>query len=118
MTLKRGDIALARFPHASGGRGKKRPVVVIQSDTYNNQLPHVIVAEVTTNLSVASDPANLLIDISTSDGKRSGLTQNSVVTCLHLATMSHDRIDRVIGSLPDALTEQISDCLKAALAIP
>ena len=29
MNLKRGDVALARFPHAAGGRGKKRPVIVV-----------------------------------------------------------------------------------------
>ena len=51
MNFSRGDIALARFPHAAGGRGKKRPVVVVQADGYNRTLRHVIVAEVTTNLS-------------------------------------------------------------------
>ena len=30
MTPTRGDVGLARFPHAAGGRGKKRPVVVVQ----------------------------------------------------------------------------------------
>jgi mRNA-degrading endonuclease toxin of MazEF toxin-antitoxin module len=35
MNLNRGDAALARFPHAGGTRGKKRPVVVVQADVYN-----------------------------------------------------------------------------------
>jgi mRNA interferase MazF len=118
MMLKRGEIFLARFPHASGGRGKKRPVLVVQSDTYNGQLRHVIVAEITTNLAVASDPANFLIDVSTPDGKMSGLAQNSIVTCVHLATMSQDRMDRLVGSLPDSIMERINDCLRASLAIP
>ena len=48
MNLSRGDVGLARFPHAAGGRGKKRPVVVVQGDDYNRKLRHVIVAEVTT----------------------------------------------------------------------
>ena len=117
MTVKRGDIVLARFPHASGGRGKKRPVLVIQSDTYNAQLRHAIVAEITTNLSTASDDANLLIDVSTPDGRASGLTQNSVVTCLHVATMSQDRMDRSIGSLSPAIMQRVNNCLKAALAV-
>ena len=33
--MNRGDVLLVRFPHPSGGRGKKRPVVVVQADTYN-----------------------------------------------------------------------------------
>jgi mRNA-degrading endonuclease toxin of MazEF toxin-antitoxin module len=57
MNLTRGDATLACFLHAAGGRGKKRPVVVVQNDVYNPKLRHVIVAEVTTNRTLASDPA-------------------------------------------------------------
>src|SRR5688572_3202923 len=99
MNLRRGDVALARFPHAAGTRGKKRPIVVVQSDDYNLRLRHLIVAEVTTNLLAAADPANLLIDLSHPDGQATGLLQNSVVTCLHLVTMSEDRVGKVIGKL-------------------
>jgi len=94
MTLHRGDIVLARFPHAAGGRGKKRPVLVVQDDSYTRKTRHVIVAEITTNVSAAGDPANLFVDTATPDGKATGLTQNSVISCLHLATMTQDRIDR------------------------
>lgn len=87
MNLRRGDIGLARFPHASGGRGKKRPVVVIQADVYNASRRHVIVAEITTNLVEAADPANLIIRIADADGEATGLAQDSVITCLHFVTM-------------------------------
>jgi mRNA-degrading endonuclease toxin of MazEF toxin-antitoxin module len=117
VNLKRGDIALARFPHASGGRGKKRPVVVVQDDAYNQKLRHATVAEVTTNLAEASDPANLLIDIGTTEGQATGLAQNSIVTCLHLITMSEDRLGRLIGHLSPAHLQQMDACLKAALGI-
>jgi mRNA-degrading endonuclease toxin of MazEF toxin-antitoxin module len=117
MNFGRGDVGLARFPHAAGGRGKKRPVVVVQADTYNHKLRHLIVAEVTTNLGAASDPANLLIETATAEGQASGLTQDSVVTCLHLVTMTEDRIGRVIGKLSDRLIRMIDDCLKAALGL-
>jgi mRNA-degrading endonuclease toxin of MazEF toxin-antitoxin module len=50
MTFSRGDIALARFPHTAGGRGKKRPVLVVQADAYNRTLPHVVVAEILTEV--------------------------------------------------------------------
>ena len=32
MNFSRGDVAITRFPHAGGTRGKKRPVVVVQAD--------------------------------------------------------------------------------------
>jgi mRNA interferase MazF len=117
MNFGRGDIALARFPHAAGGRGKKRPVVIVQADVYNRTLRHVIVAEVTTNLVVASDPANLLVDIMTPEGKATGLLQGSVVTGLHLVTMAEDRVGRVIGKLSPALLTKLDECLKAALGL-
>lgn len=118
MNLQRGDVVLARFPHASGGRGKKRPVVVVQSDVYNQTLRHVIVAEVTTNLAAAADPSGLLIEVATPDGQATGLAQDSVVVCLHLATMSTDRIDRAIGRLSHALLTTLDGCLKIALGLP
>jgi mRNA interferase MazF len=117
MNIRRGDVVLARFPHAAGGRGKKRPVVVVQSDSYNTYLRHVIVAEITTNLSTVADPSSLLVEISTPEGQATGLKQNSVVTCLHLVTMSQDRIGKAIGSLSAAQLQKLEDCLKTALGM-
>lgn len=74
MKLSRGDVALARFPHASGGRGKRRPVVVVQADGYNEKLRHVIVAEVTSNLS--PEKARLRIDASSMEGQATGLAHD------------------------------------------
>lgn len=45
--MKRGDVILVRFPHPSGQRGKKRPAVVVQSDSYASVVRTVVVAEVT-----------------------------------------------------------------------
>lgn len=117
MTLRAGDVALVRFPHTAGGRGKKRPVVVVQADNYNQTRRHVIVAEVTSNLGDAGDPAVLQIDVSTPDGKATGLLRNSLVSCLHLATVNADRIDQVIGTLSAAMRQQLSVCLRAALGL-
>jgi mRNA interferase MazF len=109
---------MTRFLHAGGSRGKKRPVLVVQSDVYNGNVPHAIVAEITTNLAAAADPTCLLIDVSTPEGQASGLDQNSLVTCLFLATLNQDRIDPVIGKLSAAMMQKIDDCLKAALELP
>ncbi len=118
MNLRRGDVVLTRVPHAAGGRGKKRPAVVVQADVYNQSRRHAIVAEVTTNLATATDPANLLIETATPDGQATGLVQDSVFTCLQLATISQDRLSRVIGQLSPALLQKLDSCLKAALGLP
>src|SRR5262245_32865807 len=118
MNLRRGDVAMARFPHSGGTRGKKRPVVVVQSDGYNPRVPHTVVAEITTNLAAATDPAFLLIDVSTPDGQATGLAQNSVVGCLFLATIAEDRLSPPIGKFSPALLARLDHCLKAALGLP
>jgi mRNA-degrading endonuclease toxin of MazEF toxin-antitoxin module len=79
--MNRGDVLLVRFPHPSGGRGKKRPVVVVQADTHNRTVRTLVVAEITTNLNKANDPACLFIDASTSEGQATGVIQDSVVSC-------------------------------------
>jgi len=69
MNIQRGDVLKARFPHASGERGKKRPVVVVQADVYNLRLRHAVVAEITGNLADADDPACLFVDSSTPEAR-------------------------------------------------
>lgn len=93
-------------------------MVVVQADGYNQQLPHVVVAEVTKNLTMKTGPACLFIDLSTAEGKATGLLNDSVVNCLLLASVNADRIDPVIGQLAPALLQKLDGCLGAALALP
>jgi mRNA interferase MazF len=118
MSFKRGDVVLARFPHAAGSRGKKRPVVVVQGDVYNPGTHTFLVAEISTNLGASSDPANLVIDISTPEGRATGLRTDSLVTCLYLATIHFKLINRRIGSFSASLLQKLDACLKAALGLP
>lgn len=118
MTLNRGDVAMARFPHAGGTRGKKRSVVAVQADAYNSKVSHAIVAEITTNLAAAADPTCLLVSISTPEGQASGLKQDSVVGCLFLATIAESRLSAPIGKLALSMMQQLDNRLKAALVFP
>lgn len=116
--MNRGDVVLVRFPHPSGLRGKKRPAVVVQSDTYADTVRTVVVAEVTKNLTMKGDPACLLINVTTPDGRATGLLVDSVVSGLVLDTVYVDIIDQVLGSLSPALLLELDRCLKVALGLP
>ena len=105
----------ARFPHAAGTRGKKRPVVVIQADVYNERLRHAVVAQLTTNLSDNGDPACFLIQAETPEGHAAGIIQDSLFSGYLISLMSEDRLQDVIGKLPDDAMRKVNDCLKAAL---
>jgi mRNA-degrading endonuclease toxin of MazEF toxin-antitoxin module len=116
--MSRGDVVLVRFPHPTGLRGKKRPAVVVQSDTYAHQVKTLIVAEVTKNVTMANDPACLLIAVSTPEGRATGLMRDCVVSCLILVTVYADAVDRVLGQLSPPMQQKLDGCLKAALGLP
>ena len=116
--MKRGDVVLVRFPHRSGQRGKKRPAVVVQSDAYAGTVRTVVVAEVTKNLTMKGDPACLFIDVSTPEGKATGLLLDSVVSSLVLDTVYVDTIAQVLGSPSTTLLQKLEDCLKVGLGLP
>src|SRR5688500_816498 len=103
--MSRGDVILVRFPHPSGLRGKKRPAVIVQSDTYAGTVSTLVVAEVTKNMAMASDPACLFIDVSTSEGKATGLVRDSVVSCLVLVTVYVDTVAQVLGTLSPTMKQ-------------
>jgi mRNA-degrading endonuclease toxin of MazEF toxin-antitoxin module len=116
--MNRGDVILVRFPHPTGLRGKKRPAVIVQSDAYAGAVKTLVVAEVTKNLTLANDPACLFIDTSTPDGQATGLSRDSVVSCLVLMTVYADAVAQVLGTLSPTMRQKLNDCLKVALAIP
>ncbi len=116
--MNRGDVIPVRFPHPSGLRGKKRPAVVVQSDAYAGVVTTAVVAEVTKNLDLASDPACLFIDVTTPEGQATGLVRDSVVSCLLLVTVYADTVAQVLGKLSDTMKQKLDACLKAALGLP
>jgi mRNA-degrading endonuclease toxin of MazEF toxin-antitoxin module len=117
MKLQRGDVLKARFPHASGDRGKKRPVVVVQADIYNQRLRHAVVAQITGNVDEKDDPAYLFIGANTAEAQTAGLDRDCLICCTHLALMSEDRLQERIGQLSAEMLTALDGCLKAALGI-
>jgi mRNA interferase MazF len=80
---------------------------------------NTIVAIITkTTHRATREPTQLLIDITTPEGRQSGLLHTSAIKCEHLAIVPIDDIIRVIGSLSPTTMTRVEGCLKAALAIP
>jgi mRNA interferase MazF len=118
MNVQRGDVVLVPIRFSSGSGAKLRPVLVVQSDHNNRRLHDTIVAVITSTVTRATkERTQLLVDISTPDGKQSGLLQPSAITCEHLHTILQADIHRKIGTLSTPLLQQIDACLKASLGI-
>jgi len=117
MIVKRGDVVLVDFPFGSGG-SKMRPALVVQNDLDNGRLLNTIVAQITGNTQRAGEPTQVLVEVSTPDGKLSGLQFDSVVNCANLVTTDKNGIKRRIGQMPDVLMAKVNDALKYALQLP
>jgi mRNA interferase MazF len=97
--------------------GKKRPVVVVQADAYNQRLQHAVVAQISTNLAEKDDPAYLFIDSLSAEAKSAGLDRDCLICGTLLALMSADRLQEKIGSLPATTLARLDGCLRAALGL-
>src|ERR1022692_739826 len=103
MNVKRGDIVLVDFPFLVGTASKVRPALVVQNDLDNTRLRTTMVAQITGNVQRAGEATQVLIDVSTPAGKKSGLLYDSVVNCVNLATLGKDQVLRRVGGMPVSL---------------
>ena len=119
MPIRRGDIVLANLPFSDLSGAKVRPALVVQCDANNQRLQDVIVAVVTRTTKLAQvEPTQLLIDISTAEGKATALLHTSAVKCEHLITIEQSLVQRKIGSLSTALMGKINDCVAPDVLSP
>ena len=114
----RGDVVLVDYPFASGGGFKRRPALVVQNDRDNARLTNTIIAMITSHTARAYEATQLLSEISTPEGQRSGLRQDSAVICTNLFTIEKRLVLQRIGVLSSNLMSQIDACLKATLELP
>jgi mRNA interferase MazF len=115
--MKRGDVVLVYVPFVGAPGGKRRPAVIVQSDSLNALIRETVIAEVSSNLSNVTQSHQVLIGISTVDGAASGLLSDSAVRCERLHIIPQSDVLRIIGSMSPALMLEIDSALKAALGI-
>lgn len=116
--MKRGDVVVVDFPYSDQTGTKRRPALVVQSDVFNQKLDDTILALITSSKSrMVGSESQLVIDISTSDGQRTGLRMSSVVQCENLVTRDQRLVGQKLGELSPGMMLAIDDCLRAALGI-
>ena len=119
MRVARGDVVLVEFPFASGTGSKVRPALVLQNDRDNRRLQSSIIVMITSRTSRAStEPTQVLIEVGTSEGARTGLLMDSAVNCANVFTVDQRRIIRVIGNVPPPLMTNVQNAMKASLDLP
>ena len=119
MNVRRGDIVLVDFPYSDRTGSKVRPALVVQADVWNQLLDDTILALITSSRHrrVGAN-TQLFIDLTTAEGRQTGLRLDSIIQCENLITYDRALILRVFGNLAASSMSQLDDCLKAALGIP
>jgi mRNA interferase MazF len=116
MNVSRGDIVLVDYPFSDRTGSKVRPALVVQTDVLNHRIDDTIIAAISRSTHRASS-TQLFIDLGTSEGRATGLRQNSMVQCENLLTYDRGLIITSIGRLSASQMLQVDRCLRQALSL-
>jgi len=110
--MVRGEIWWAELPPPRGSKpAKRRPVLIIQGDSYNRStINTVICAIITSNTDLASLPGNLLLEKSISC-----LEKTSAVNFTQIYSLDKTDLLEHVTTLPKFMLDKVDSCLKMVL---
>jgi mRNA interferase MazF len=108
----RGDVVLVDFPFSDASASRRRPALVVQSDSVVSV--NTIIVPITSNIA-RSATTRLVIDPAIEAG--SGLKMVSAIICEGLFSLHRSLVVRRIGALSAAAMVKVDDGLKAALGL-
>jgi len=107
--VKPGDVVTVDFPGVMGI--KRRPAIVVSTDTYHRTRPDAILGLLTGQVAAATGPTDCVLQ----DWQTAGLRTLSAFRAF-LATMPTASLT-TIGHLSDQDWQEVQGCLRVALAI-
>ncbi len=108
--IRRGEIRWADLHPVRGSeQGGKRPVVIVSHDVFNERSGTVIALAVTSQPQKAGFPLTLELDAA-------GMPKPSWVKISQVRTLSVDRIEGVIATLPDEELHRLIEGLNEIIA--
>jgi mRNA interferase MazF len=112
--MRRGEIWWASLSDPVGsGPGFRRPVLVVQSDDFNESaIRTMICAVVTSNLHLADAPGNIRLP-----RRVSGLARESVVNVSQLITLDKRLLTARVGRLASETLRNVDAGMRLALAL-
>ena len=112
--IQRGDVCWVHLGEPVGSRpGKRRPVLVVQADSYNaSQLNTVLAVVVSSNTRLAMMPGNVFLP-----AVATGLSRDSVVNVNALVTLDKEELGGSVGRLPTGLMREVDQGLRRVLGI-
>ena len=110
----RGEIWWAELPVPRGSEpGYRRPVLVVQANAFNrSRIQTTIAAVITSNLSLAGAPGNVLLP-----ARLSGLPKDSVVNVSQLITLDRSFLTERAGAAPARISSLVDAGLRVVLGL-
>ncbi len=99
---------------AVGSRpAKRRPVLVVQADSFNtSRLATVLVAVITSNTGLSTMPGNVFLPAGAT-----GLSKDSVVNVTALATVNKAELAEHVGDIPMSVLQDVDRGLRVVLDV-
>jgi mRNA interferase MazF len=112
--MERGEVWWAQLPDPIASEpGFRRPVLIIQSNTFNRSRIRTIMGVVlTSNLRLAEAPGNVLIP-----GSEAGLPKDSVANVSQVITVDRVFLTEKCGKVPSSLMRMVDEGLRLALSL-
>jgi mRNA interferase MazF len=112
--MRRGEIWWAALGEPVGsGTGFRRPVLLVQSNDFNDSaIRTIICATITTNLRLVEAPGNIHLP-----RKSSGLARESVVNVSQLITLDRRLLSSRIGRVSPEILRTVEAGIKLVLAL-
>lgn len=105
-----GDVVLVGFPFTNLQTTKKRPAVIISSQSYQQNRPDVILMAITSQVRQPLATGEAILQ----DWQAAGLVKPSVLKPL-IATIEQNRIVKTMGQLSATDREKVSKVIQAIL---
>lgn len=111
---RRGEIWWVSLSPPKGSEpGYRRPVLVLQSNDFNeSRIQTVVAAAITSNLALARAPGNVLIR-----PRESGLAKESVINVSQIVTIDKSSLGDRAGAVSKRTLEEVEDGVKLVLGL-
>jgi mRNA interferase MazF len=112
--VNRGELWWTDLAEPVGSEpGFKRPVLIVQSDSFNkSKISTIIAIAVTSNTRLAKAPGNVALS-----GIKSGLSKDSVINVSQVITLDKASLSEAIGKLDKLTMQQVDDGLRLVLSV-
>jgi len=114
VVVERGQVWWTELGEPTGSEpGFRRPVLIVQSDTFNrSRLRTVLAIVLTSNVRLVDAPGNVLIP-----AKVAGLPKDSVANVSQVITVDRDFLAELAGRVRGHLLKDIENGLRLVLAL-